>query len=201
MTDLSEYLVLPFVEIEIRFGTLTLNRFDASVDKKYFQIIQDGLKSSTVPWESIETKETTEYCNDNIRLIDFRGIEKMVLKENVLKKTIQMNNSPFDIRLSINQELKYDNELKNFSKNNAVVRNKKRTSFISKNYRYDITFVKETNNKIGKEKLELELEILVTNETLMWDNKYIHDFIECKIYDIVNIVEKIDRDKFKVMLL
>jgi hypothetical protein len=44
MMDLSEYLVLPFVEIEIRFGTLMLNKFDASVDKKYYQLISLGCK-------------------------------------------------------------------------------------------------------------------------------------------------------------
>jgi hypothetical protein len=200
MTDLSEFLVLPFVELEIRFGTLQFNKFDASIDRKYFEIIENGLKSSTVPWESIEKKETTEYSKDNLRLIQFKDTEKLILKENVLKKTIQMSNSPFDIRLSINQEFKYNNELKNFSKTDCTTRNKKRVSFISKNYRYDITFVKETINKITKEKLELELEILVTKDTLTWNNKYIQDFIECKVYDIVNIVEPIDREKFKLNL-
>ena len=200
MTDLSEFLVLPFVELEIRFGTLQFNKFDASIDRKYFEIIENGLKSSTVPWESIEKKETTEYSKDNLRLIQFKDTEKLILKENILKKTVQMSNSPFDIRLSINQEFKYKNELKNFSKTDCTTRNKKRVSFISKNYRYDITFVKETINKITKEKLELELEILVTKDTLTWNNKYIQDFIECKVYDIVNIVEPIDRENFKLNL-
>jgi hypothetical protein len=90
MTDLSEFLVLPFVELEIRFGTLQFNKFDASIDRKYFEIIENGLKSSTVPWESIEKKETTEYSKDNLRLIQFKDTEKLILKENVLKKTIQI---------------------------------------------------------------------------------------------------------------
>jgi hypothetical protein len=200
MTDLSEFLVLPFVELEIRFGTLQFNKFDASIDRKYFEIIENGLKSSTIPWETVEKKETVEYSKDNLRLINFKDNENLILKENILKKTVQMNNSPFDIRLSINQEFKYNNELKNFTKNDCTVRNKKRVSFIAKDYRYDITFVKETINKITKEKLELELEILVTKDTLTWNNQYIQDFIECKVYDIVNIVEPIDREKFKLNL-
>jgi len=198
--DLSEFLVLPFVELEIRFGTLQFNKFDASIDRKYFEIIENGLNSSTVSWEMVEKKETVEYSKDNLRLINFKDNENLILKENILKKTVQMNNSPFDIRLSINQEFKYNNELKNFTKNDCTIRNKKRVSFIAKDYRYDITFVKETINKITKEKLELELEILVTKNTLTWNNQYIQDFIECKVYDIVNIVEPIDREKFKLNL-
>ena len=33
------FLVLPFAEIEIRLGTLMKNRFDSSVDRKYFEKI------------------------------------------------------------------------------------------------------------------------------------------------------------------
>ena len=30
--------------------------------------------------------------------------------------------------------------------------------------------------------------------------EYINDFIECKIYDLVKIVEPLERDKFKIKL-
>ena len=39
---MSEYLLLPFVEIEIRLGTLS-KTFDNNVDKKYFNQIKENL--------------------------------------------------------------------------------------------------------------------------------------------------------------
>ena len=42
---MQEYLLLPFVEIEIRLGTLSKS-FDSSVDKKYFNQIKKDLELS-----------------------------------------------------------------------------------------------------------------------------------------------------------
>ena len=36
---MQEYLLLPFVEIEIRLGTQTQSKFDSCVDKCYFNDI------------------------------------------------------------------------------------------------------------------------------------------------------------------
>ena len=47
---------------------------------------------------------------------------------------------------------------------------------------------------------EIEIELLVNKETLMWTKEYINDFIECKVYDIINIVEPMEREKFKINL-
>ena len=35
--ELYDFMVLPFVEIELRLGTITRNKFDPNVDKKYFE--------------------------------------------------------------------------------------------------------------------------------------------------------------------
>ena len=40
-------------------------------------------------------------------------------KENILTKTVQIGNSPFDIRFSINQEFKLNSGIKTFSKINT----------------------------------------------------------------------------------
>ena len=58
----------------------------------------------------------------------------------------------------------------------------------------------ESNVFNNPEKYEIEIEILINNETLTWTNEYINDFIECKIYDLINIVEPIEREKFKIKL-
>ena len=52
-----------------------------------------------------------------------------------------------------------------------------------------------------KNKYEIEIELLVNTSTLKWDSNYINDFLECKIYDLVNIVEPMERSAFKIKLI
>ena len=54
-----EFLVLPFVEIEIRLGTILKNSFGSSIDKKYFEKIRDSLE--TGKWRTISNINTIEY--------------------------------------------------------------------------------------------------------------------------------------------
>jgi len=192
---MDSYLVLPFVEIEVRLGTVGKN-FDNSIDSKYFEQIKNNLESGQ--WISISQKETNEYIDSNKKLIDN---EVLIMKENVITNTIQLKNSPFDIRFSVNQEFNLNSYIKSFNKNDSFLRIKKRKTFQSDNFKYDLTEVKETINGVSKHKYEIEIELLVTKETLKWDSKYINDYLECKIYDLINIVEPMEREKFKVKLL
>ena len=199
---LVNHLLLPFVEIEIRLGTLSKS-FDSSINKKYFFQIKEDLLLNKNVFKNIENINTVEYINNKLKLI--KGTEdSLIMKENVLTKTFSLNLSPFDIRLSINQEFSLNSyiSLKNetFHSKDVVIRKKERTSFIDLNYRYDLTIVNETINNIQREKYEIEIELLINKETLTWSNNYINDFIECKIYDLINIVEPIDRDTFKINL-
>ena len=207
---MADFLLLPFVEIEIRFGTLS-KKFDSSVDKKYFNQIRENLISSKDVFKNVENKHTIEYINPyennknsntnkNLKLVSTSNKHNLIMKENVLNKTFSLNFSPFDIRLSVNQEFSLNTYISSFQKNDAIIRKKDRTSFIDSNHRYDLTVVNETINNITKEKYEIEIEILVTKDTLTWTKEYINDFIECKIYDLVNIVEPIERDTFKINL-
>jgi hypothetical protein len=193
----KEFLLLPLVEIEIRLGTLG-KHFDSNIDKKYFLEIKENLENAKGCFKEIQIKKTIEYLSKDFKLITGEKSQQLISKENVFTKTIQMNNSPFDVRLSINQEFSLNSYIPSFQKGSANTRKKDRTSFIDTNYRYDLTHVVETINGVIKEKYEIEIEILVTKETLVWENKYILDFIECKIYDLVSIVEPMERDSFKV---
>jgi hypothetical protein len=191
-----DYLLLPFVEFEIRFGTNTPNHFDSSIDKKYFEKILTTLETGT--WESIKTNKTTEYIKDSLRLINDTSI---ILKESVIKKDLQLVNSPFDIRLSINQEFTLNSYLNSFNKNDSIVRVKERKSFFDKYSKYDLTVVNQKINGINTTLYEIEFELLVTNETLLWDTSFINDFIRCKIYDIINIVEPLEFENFKISVI
>lgn len=191
-----EYTVLPFVEIEVRLGTISFNKFDSNIDKNYFKQIGETLNTSEL-WESINQTDTVEFIKDNLRLIT--GKQKdIIFKENIYKKTIQVNNSPFDIRFAVNQEFKMNSSL--FIEKDCVVRKKQRTSYISKNYQYDLTYVKQTINNVTKDKYEIEIELRINQETLSWSKEYLNDFLECKIYDLINIVEPLKREDFKIHL-
>jgi len=203
-----DFIVLPFVEIEVRLGTITKQHFDSSVDKKYFEKIKETLESGE--WKTIVNKNTVEYIkssgNGNLKLITDVTTNKdtkttLLLKEKVKNEDFQINTSPFDIRFSINQEFKLNSQIGTFSKTDCLIRTKTRKSFISDNFCYDLTIVNENNNGINKTKYEIEIELLVNKETITWKSIYINDFLECKIYDLINIVEPIDRDKFKINLI
>jgi len=189
-----QFILLPFVEIEIRLGTYNGKKFDSNVDKRYFEKIKESL--DTFPWKSIDCIISVEYINENTKLINDQHI---ILKENVLTKTHSIKTSPFDIRYSINQEFKI-NKNTSFSKKDSLIRSKNRMSYVADTFRYDLTIVNEKNNNINKVKYEIEIELLVTPETLTWESNYVNDFLECKIYDLINIVEPLEREKFKITL-
>ena len=193
---MCEYLLIPFVEFEIRFGTNNVNKFDSCVDKKYFEKILKVLETGT--FKNIVTSKTTENIKDSLRLVNDTDI---IMKENVIKRDTTLENSPFDIRLSINQEFKLKSYIKSFNKQDSLVRVKERKSFIDDNFRYDLTIVNQKANGINTTKYEIEMELLINQETLMWDNGFINHFLECKIYDLINIVEPLERDKFKIKVL
>jgi Fe-S cluster biosynthesis and repair protein YggX len=193
---MAEYLLLPFVEIEVRFGTLSKN-FDSSVDKKYFNQIKDSLLTRKHLFKTVENKITTEFVQKKLKLINEK---KLIMKENVLNKTFSLEFSPFDIKLSVNQEFSLNSYIPSFQKTNCITRKKERTSFVNDDFRYDLTIVYETENNITKIKYEIEIELLVNKNTLTWSNDYINEFIECKIFDLVKIVESIEREKFNLNL-
>jgi type VI protein secretion system component VasA len=206
--DVYEYMVLPFVELEIRLGTILRERFDSSVDKKYFEKIRDSLEQSN--WQSIVNVNTVEYIKPhpdkkkaNLKLVTDITNEsrtQLFIKENVYNEDFQMASSPFDVRYSINQEFNLNSQIGTFNKEDCVVRNKTRKSFIQDHFKYDLTIVNENIDGVIKAKYEIEIELLVTDETLTWKPQYINDFLECKVYDLVNIVEPLSRDKIKLKL-
>jgi hypothetical protein len=200
---LHEYLTLPFVEVEVRFGTFNNNKFDSGVDINYFKKINSALENGT--WNSVDKIFTKEYYKDTkkLRLIEFVNSEKekiLIMKENVVNKTIQLSKYPFDIRFSVNQEFflnSYIESLRDPSET-VLLREKCRHSYVSENFKYDLTYVVQTCNNVKKEKHEIELEILQNDETITWDSSYLNKFIECKVYDIINIIEPTERKSFEI---
>ena len=208
--DFSEYLKLPFVELEVRFGTFNNNKFDSGIDINYFKKINSALENGT--WKSIDKIFTKEYYKgeDKLRLVEFVNSEQekiLIMKENILNNTIQLSKYPFDIRVSVNQEFLLNSYIESLwdpsgtdTSETVLLREKCRHSYISDNFKYDLTYVVQTYNNVKKERHEIELEILQNDETITWNSSYLKKFIECKIYDIINIIEPIERNSFEISL-
>jgi hypothetical protein len=193
---MSSFLVLPFAEIEIRLGTINKSNFDSCIDRKYFDQIKNALETGSFLIENINS---VEHINNALSLKLINN-DSILMKENIVTKNIQVNSSPFDIRFAVNQEFSLDSYLTSFTKTNFT-RTKSRRSYIHDDFKYDLTIVNERNNNISKDKYEIEIELLVNKNTLTWTDQYINDFLECKIYDLVNIVEPLEREKFKIKLI
>jgi hypothetical protein len=137
---LNKYLEIPFVEIEIRLGTYG-KTFDSNIDQNYFQKIVGVLETGKCWVGGVETKKTTEYLNSESKTRLTEPIGNVILKENVFTKTIRMDNCPFDLRFSVNQELSLQSYKSSFNKKNCMIRNKNRKSFIADNFSYVLTIV------------------------------------------------------------
>ena len=79
---------------------------------------------------------------------------------------------------------------KQYKKENAdLIRHKQRKSYVSNNFKYDITNVTEVTNNTPIPKYEIEIELLVNKETIHWTDEYIHSYLTCKIKDLINLIE------------
>ena len=182
------HIIIPEVEIELRIGSINNNKFDSSIDSQYFNKIVNALEVWN-KWESVETIHTSEYIQNKLRLIvNEKNERKKILKINILNKNYSIKGSPFDIRISINQELRTSAEIDNTQ--DYIIRNKSRKSFISDTFKYDCTMAESIINNVKKQLYEIEVELIVNETTLQWSNQYINDFLICKFNDLVNIVEK-----------
>lgn len=195
---MTTYFTVPGIEIELRFGSFSKNfengkdYFDNSIDKNYFEKILHSFENYK-EWKNMFVDNSVEYITTNNKKTITREYGNNIIKKNkIYKKDSVLKNIPFDVRFSINQEL--NNNIINNKENNetVLIRKKSRKSFEDHNYRYDLSYVTEIKNNISKDKCEIELEILINNETLEWSDEYLNDFIICKVQDIINIIEEKD---------
>jgi len=204
---MTTYFTVPGIEIELRFGSFSKNfengkdYFDNNIDKNYFEKILHSFENYK-EWENVFVDNSIEYINTNNKKIITRESGHHIIKKNkIYKKDSILKNIPFDVRFSINQELN-NNIIDNKENNETIlIRKKSRKSFEDCNYRYDLSYVTEIKNNISKDKCEIELEILINNNTLEWNNEYLNDFLICKVQDIINILEEKDTIIQKSILL
>ena len=205
---ISENLYLPNVEIEVRFGTLDIkaNKFDASVDGDYFKKILNSLNQYD-KWIKKENIVTSETCSGNFKE-NIKSIKNETTKESYIMKKEKIltadfeTNGPFDIRLSVYQEfINTDPGAMTIQRPTTIIRNKKRCSFNSDIWRYDLTYVENIQDVLTNSSCEIELELSDIEKACMISGQGLVQQLSCKIYDILNLAEKSKADDLQIKFI
>jgi len=165
------------VEIEMRLGKMNGNIFDTNVGEEIFSKVLRALKKYQ-QWESVNESESTVYYKGSTRMsIDEDTEESIcVTKEKVHVVDYNIIGKPLDVRFAVSIEKPTshtDDEVMDH------VRHKKRTSFLRKNLRIDMTVVTGDPDDLDDESestYEIELEIVdpkkVTDDDILYNIIY-----------------------------
>ena len=183
-------------EIEIRIGRIDNINFIPGLNNiNFFNKILSNFNSAKC-WDKVENENTRELINKDgkiIKMLDNLGNEikdkTKFLKKKLIEKTdIIYENSPYDIRISVSEEI-FKNNLQ--ESNIELVREKYRTKyFYKKEFVIDITKVIEIKNTVKIEKYEIEVELLNLNSNM--SSTYKAHSALLLIRDIINFCEELN---------
>ena len=174
----------PELEIEMRLGKMNGTFFDTNVGEKTFDKILEALEQFQ-HWEEKKSDivEVFYYNESKKRLTwdEDNGTQECVMKKNILKKDFSDDKYPYDVRVSVCQEIPTE---KPVDEDADRMIEKYRRSFIRKNLSIDMTIIsgdsQDMDDEDGK-KYQVELEII--------DPTKIED--EPKLFNIINKVSDV----------
>ena len=179
------------VEIEARLGFFNIGKFDTNVTEEFFLKIKNKFdKTST--WDSVEKINKTDYYYDKIRIsIEDDGTTECIQKKNLEKLDFEIENSPFDFRISFSSEKNVPN--KNYtSKEGLYTRVKERTRYTLKDVYFDLTVVTSENNAVVNKTYEIEIEIKPNDKSCLYNSIN----LVLKTIDIINMCENIGKKPY-----
>lgn len=187
----------PKIEIELRLGRIDDTKFTTGINSNdFFYKIIRILDTGKNCWNKVEEINSVELISDNIKQISKNDIITYQYKKNIKNYNFYYENTPCDIRLSINSEEELD--LKKIKKknilfdDNCVKRVKNRKKYYYKEFVLDITKVIQTINTLDKIYYEIELEIIDLKSSS--SDIYIAHSAFLLLRDIINMIEKIPSD-------
>jgi len=176
------------IEIEARLGFFNIGKFDTNVTEEFFLKIKNKFdKTST--WDNVEKINKTDYYYDKIRIsIEDDGTTECIQKKNLEKLDFEIENSPFDFRISFSSEKNVPN--KNYtSKEGLYTRVKERTRYTLKDVYFDLTIVTTENNAVVNKTYEIEIEIKPNDKSCLYNSIN----LVLKTIDLINMCENIGK--------
>ena len=176
------------IEIESRLGFFNIGKFDTNVTEEFFQKIKNKF-DNTNTWDNVEKINKTDYYYDRIRIsIEDDGTTECIQKKKLEKLDFEIEDSPFDFRISFSSEKNVPN--KNYtSKEGLYTRVKERTRYTLKDLYFDLTIVTTENNAVVDKNYEIEIEIKPNSKSCLYNSIN----LLLKTLDIINICEKIGK--------
>lgn len=191
---IEKYKNEPNLELEFRLGFFEDNVFNTAIPDEFYSKIKSTLETNP-HWESTRKTQTVDYFHEGMRLsVGSDGKSICIKKIKLVSIDFTFENTPFDVRVSLSQEVKIP-ESSSLSKEyigkieNIYKREKTRTSYLHKFWSFDVTNIKTVENTIEEVTHEIELEVVnFANQ----DISYIAYSSLLKIKDLVNMCEKIE---------
>ena len=120
------------IEIESRLGFFNIGKFDTNVTQEFFEKIKSKFNGTDI-WDNIENINKTDYFYEKIRIsIEDDGTTECIQKKKLEKLDFEIEDSPFDFRISFSTEKNVPN--KNYTaKEGLYTRVKERTRYTLKN--------------------------------------------------------------------
>ena len=196
LPHLEKYKNYPHLEVEFRLGFLEDDDkfFNTSIPKEFFEKIAKVLKSNK-NWKSQERTVVNDFFNKGLRMSVYSDGKRECIKKNkFFSMDFTFEYTPFDLRVSISQELpKSISEfiIDDTDTNSIFKREKDRMSYVHKIWSFDITSVKTTDNSVEDTSFEIELDTTNFSKNKPSCLKYyIHSSL-LKIKDLVDMCEKV----------
>ena len=173
-------------EIEIRLGKMNRGSFDTNVTKETFDKVLRRLHRYK-GWENVTESDTIIYHYPSKRRATYdntiEDITESVIKKRLEVNDVSLNGQPFDVRLGVSSEVPMDHDPEEEATN---VRTKKRTSFLRKNLRIDVTCVTgdpQDQDCDDENQYQIELELLSVPES---KNELFN--MVYKVFDVLKIM-------------
>jgi len=166
------------IELEFRLGSAGPRAFDPSINRDLFLRALGGLKSNAA-WDRVEESTTVDYFAKDLRITHdvARNSWSAMRKRKMFSRDIRNKEGKFDVRVSLATETAAPMPVT--IPECAMIRNKKRTSFFHKFWRYDVTEVatRKSSGDIDDDRATtFEIEIELTDPARIRDQPA--DYVE-----------------------
>ena len=184
---IQQYKSRANVEIEMRLGKISKNKFDTNVGRDRFERITRGLHKYT-GWESIKKSHTTAYIKGDIRVIDDEdlGTTQCQQKKKLKKVDLGLKDQPLDVRLCIATETPATRPSGDTEFDDMRVRH--RESFVRKNLSIDLTRVTGNPDDPDSEDTEqYEVELEIVDPSAIKDDVQLQNILQ-KVFDVLKLL-------------